>query len=226
MTDPATPPAESMAAVVTHCAPILKSSGFRKRRHSFNRALPSDLVHVVDFQMGPFDPPGTEYVPPFRVNLYGRFTINLGVYVPEIARRLDSSRNGWVNEYDCHMRQRIGAVMPDRVDTWWPLDDPPRAAEAAADALEGHGLPWLDDYRDHDAITAAYLRDQREHLGMAPAAGLHVGLMLLERGDHATGSSVLREYIRQPLNSAHREYVVELLTRQGLQELLHPGSAD
>ena len=36
--------------------------------------------------MGSFDPPGTTHIPGLRENLYGRFTVNLGVYVPEVAR--------------------------------------------------------------------------------------------------------------------------------------------
>ena len=38
------------------------------------------------FQMGAFDPPGTTYIPGLRENLYGLFTINLGVYVPDVYK--------------------------------------------------------------------------------------------------------------------------------------------
>lgn len=82
--------ARAMASVVALTVPLLKRAGFRKRRHSFNRTPEAGLVQVVSFQMGPFEPlgPGSEANIAFREqlgfagNLYGTFTINLGVYVP------------------------------------------------------------------------------------------------------------------------------------------------
>ena len=37
------------------------------------------------FRWDLFDPPGTVYVPGLTQDLYGKFTVNLGVYVPEVA---------------------------------------------------------------------------------------------------------------------------------------------
>jgi hypothetical protein len=81
-----------MAAVVADAAPLLKRAGFRKRRHSFNREAEPGIVQVVSFQLGR--------------NLYRRFTINLGVYVPEMVLDEHERRDGWVNEYNCQLRQR------------------------------------------------------------------------------------------------------------------------
>jgi hypothetical protein len=110
--------AEQMATVVASIAPLLKTAGFRKRSNSFNRRSAGDLTHVVNFQMGPFMPPGTQEFPPIRVNLYGKFTVNVGVFVPGLARRLGRPETPtWVNEYDCHLRGRIGLLMPARKTT-------------------------------------------------------------------------------------------------------------
>lgn len=95
--------ADAMAHVVSRMAPELAVADFRKRRHSFNRVTGDDLVHVVSFQMGPKLPPGATEVPPYRLDLYGKFTINIGVYVPHLALRLGRApRDAWVNEYNCH----------------------------------------------------------------------------------------------------------------------------
>jgi hypothetical protein len=78
-----------MKSAVARVHPQLKGNGFRKRGNAFNRRPEPGLVQVVSFQMGAFDPPG----PGSEANLaarralgvpgdlYGRFTINLGVYV-------------------------------------------------------------------------------------------------------------------------------------------------
>jgi hypothetical protein len=55
----ATDMAKRMSAVVAAVGPELRRSGFRKFRHTFNRSPETGLVHVVNFQMGPYEPPGT-----------------------------------------------------------------------------------------------------------------------------------------------------------------------
>jgi hypothetical protein len=77
---------EAMSAVVAALAPVLKDAGFKKRRYSFNRSADDGLVHVFDFQMGPSDPPGATHIPGLTDNLHGKFTVNLGVYSPDMTR--------------------------------------------------------------------------------------------------------------------------------------------
>ena len=65
-------------------------------------------MQVVNFQMGSYDPPGTD-APPWRVNTYGRYTINLGIFSPEMRTLSQPEKKyDWINEYDCQMRRRIG----------------------------------------------------------------------------------------------------------------------
>lgn len=104
--------ARAMDSVVAQTVPLLKASGFRKRRHTFNRTPEPGLVQVVNFQMGPFEPPGpgseTNIAAREKLglagDLYGTFTINLGVYVDEMVMEDWERRDGWVNEYDCQLR--------------------------------------------------------------------------------------------------------------------------
>ena len=67
-----------MEAAVAAAAPLLRECGFRKQRHRFNAETEPDLTQVLTFQMGAHQPPGTE-IPGLRENLYGAFTINLGL---------------------------------------------------------------------------------------------------------------------------------------------------
>ena len=64
--------------------PFLKDQGFRMRARTCNRETAEGLTHVINFQMGRFDPPGAPEIPGLRDNLYGMFTVNVGVCVPEI----------------------------------------------------------------------------------------------------------------------------------------------
>jgi hypothetical protein len=146
-----------MSAVVANIAPSLKAEGFKKRRHSFNRTTEPGVTQVVHFQMGPSDPPGTTYFPPVRVNLYGKFTLNLGVFLDDVHYALGTGPvPAWINEYDCQLRQRIGLLLPAREDTWWSLDDVDAASAVVGDALGGYGFAWLDGVRTRHAIVSRY----------------------------------------------------------------------
>ena len=81
----------------------LKPKGFRKQGRTFNRTTDDGLVQVINIQMGASDPPGTVYIPGLRENLYGWFTVNLGVYVPEVGKVLHGSEEAmrFVNEAHC-----------------------------------------------------------------------------------------------------------------------------
>src|SRR3954470_10571898 len=88
----------------------LKPKGFRKQGRTFNRTTDDGLVQVINIQMGASDPPGTVHIPGLRENLYGWFTVNLGVYVPEVGRLLHGIEDAkrFVNEAHCCVRSRLG----------------------------------------------------------------------------------------------------------------------
>jgi hypothetical protein len=78
--------AQAMKDLIAAVQPTLKEWHYRKRGNTFNRSIePDGIIHVVSFQMGAFNPPGTAEIPGLRPDLYGRFTINLGVWLPGIA---------------------------------------------------------------------------------------------------------------------------------------------
>src|ERR1700688_3452188 len=91
--------------------PALKEWSFRARGRAFNRTTPDGLTEVVQLQMGSFDPPGTTYIPGLRENLYGKFTVNLGVFVPEVAEHYGAGApKSFVQEYHCCVRTRLAIL--------------------------------------------------------------------------------------------------------------------
>ena len=112
-----------MAAVVASVAPTLKAAGYKKQRHTFTRIAEPGLVHVVNFQMGQF-PIGAYEIPGLRPNLYGKFTVNLGVFareVYELTQRRTAPAS--VHEYSCEFRVRLGELFTPPGDVWWLLSD-------------------------------------------------------------------------------------------------------
>jgi hypothetical protein len=205
-----------MAEMVSTIAPALQAEGFRKRRHAFNRAAGDGIVHVIHFQMGAFQPPGTPEIPYWRPSRYGRFTINLGVHSPGLE--LHQRRTGWVNEYDCQLRRRVGGLLPGGRDRWWSLDDPGTGG-AAANAIRQVCLPWLDRYRTTGDILDEY-RARREEMGMAPNAPLSIASLLVSIGDRPAATAVFRDYVREEHPPAHWSFVEDVANRLELVEVL------
>ena len=199
-----------MAAVVAEVAPLLKSAAFRKRRHVFNRTAEPGLVQVVSFQMGQFLDGG----------LYGRFTINLGVYVPEMVLDEHARRADWVRESHCQLRQRVGLLLAPPADVWWSLDDPAEAANVARDALVNAGLPWLDRLASRQAILAAYDLLGWAAIGMTPRGPVEIA-WLVKGEDRERAEAILREYMQQPFrNPGHWEPLSRWLQAGEFEHLL------
>ena len=222
-----TPAAEAMASVVAHIAPILRGANFRKRRHTFNRPVERGMVHVVNFQMGPHDPPGTQEFPPFRTNLYGLFTVNLGVFVPEMVQQSWAEpMGGWVVEPLCQLRMRLGQLLPEGLDTWWHLERRDAASDVQRALTEG-GLPWLDDLTTRAELLEAYRTRGGNSLGMYPRAPLDIAWLLAET-DRAEAEKVLREYLASDMNPSHWRWTEGEVRSNGfahvLDEMPHPSA--
>lgn len=211
--------AQAMEQVVRDVAPTLGAAGFRKRRHTFNRRAEAGIVHVVNFQMGPYEPPGTEEIPPFRLNLYGKFTVNLGVFVPEMVIERGRAPKGWVNEYNCQLRKRLGELRSTPADVWWSLDDPTAAGSDMTPDLNERGLTWLDRFATRSDLLREYWSEGWIALGMRPRAPVEIAWLLAD-SDRNAAESILRDYLLENLNAAHRTWLEATLRANGFGSLV------
>jgi hypothetical protein len=201
-----------MAAVVAGIAPLLKAAGFRKQRHTFNRSAEAGMVHVVNFQMGSYEPPGTIDSPPFRVSTYGKFTVNLGVHVPEMVIEESLRPKNWVQEYDCQLRMRLGQLLGE--DAWWSLEDPTEATSLVETGVETAGLRWLDRFSSRAEVVESFWRDGRDALGMTPRAPVEVA-WLLAQTDREVATDILRAYAQENHSPQHRDWLEARLKDAG-----------
>lgn len=212
-------PKDAMAAIVTSAAPTMKTVGYRKRHHTFNRSVGANgFVHVLSFQMGSFDPPGTVEIPGLRPNLYGRFTVNLGVFVPAIHRAGLTPRD-WYSDYHCQLRKRIGELLPEQSDVWWRLNYPDAKADVIA-AIEQHGLPWLDRIQNYAELLDVWESDGGRGVGLNhPAAPLDIADVLLHLGRRPEARGLLENYVDQDHAGGHAEVLRKYLVGRDFAEL-------
>lgn len=210
-----------MSAVVSAVAPTLKAMGFKKQRHTFNRIAEPGVVQVVNFQMGQF-PIGAYEIPGLRPNLYGKFTVNLGVFVREVYEVTQrTTASAFVPEYACEFRVRLGELLTPPADTWWSLkDDAGNLAAELAEHLDGRGRAWFAGYATRDAILSVPSGGPAPP-GWPARAGVALAVILAQRGERAKARTTLHDYLAaerlSPRNPRHRDWVLDVATRLGFQ---------
>lgn len=131
---------------------VLKPAGFRKRANSFNRSARDGLVRHVSVQLGSYDLSGKHTVPGLVPDLYGRYRINLGVYVPEMNRV--GSEKYVDKRLQLQPRWGLGDLLPGGFDQWWDLRDR-LSVEEGSRVLAEDALPRLDSYDNADRVLEA-----------------------------------------------------------------------
>jgi hypothetical protein len=190
--------------------PFLKGNGFRVRGRAFNRTTADGLTQVVGIQVGASDPPGTPYVPGLRENLHGLFTINLGVYVPEVARHIaGGAARSWVQEYQCCVRARLGEACGEQRDVWWHARFDDTVISDVLRRLELGGLPFLDRYSSRDKILSEW-RDRAENMGTSSPPRIVMAIILAERGQKDRARELLARQVLETRNPGHPDYVRKL----------------
>jgi hypothetical protein len=211
---PASPFVESMNRLQRHVGAELKRIGFRVRERTYNRITDEGLTQVVNFQMGPLDPPGTTYIAGLRENLHGWFTVNLGVYVPEVGLYTSGAAR-FVQDYHCCVRQRLGELCPEQRDLWWRISADTDTISELRERLVGHGVPFLDRFGSRDAILQAW-STVTENVGAGTPPRIVKAIILAGRGHFDEAQELLRQQVRETRNPGHSTYVRELALKLGL----------
>lgn len=199
--------------------PLFKAHGFRVRGRTFNRVTEDGLTQVVSIQMGASDPPGTTYIPGLRENLHGLFTINLGVYIPEVARHHGGGEaKSWVQEYHCSVRARLAEACGEKHDIWWHARMETSVIEDVQRALESGGLPFLNRYSSRDMILAEWHGKSR-NMGAGSPPRIVMAIILCERGRLDEARALLAQQALETRNPGHPAYVRKLAKELGLGDL-------
>ena len=193
----------------------LKPQGFRKQGRTFNRKTTDDLIQVIGLQVGAHDPPGTVHIPGLQEDLYGWFTVNLGVYVPEVARfHGGGEAKSFVRDFHCCIRTRLGALGPEKADLWWRNS---AVAEVVPDLLlrlDRDGIPFLERFASRDAILRECNNADIERVCITPRIVL--AIILVQRGNTNEARELLARQAQAPGHPAHSAYVRSLAAQLGV----------
>jgi len=211
--------AQAVDAIQAAIRPVLKAREFRMRGRTFNRVTEDGLTQVVNIQMGASDPPGTTYVPGLTRDMHGLFTVNLGVYVPEVARHHGGGEaSSWIQEYHCSVRSRLGPTAGRERDLWWHARADDDVIDDVRRLLQEAGLPFLDRFSTRNKILSAWPA-AAQPIGASSPPRIVKAIILAERSEVAEARRLLQKQVLETRNPGHPDYVRELANRIGLGHL-------
>ena len=187
---------------------VLAQRGFRARNRTFNRRLDNGIIHVVQVVMGRSDPPGAQQMHGFSSDLYGTFSVELGVYVPEVARHYGMRAKTFPGEIDCCVRVNAAEVGPNGEAIAWPIKRDATFFNAVADLLEHHAVPFFQRYSDRPSIVTELKGGRASRPGGPPR--VVAAVILANAGDREGALALLREQDSLDIHPSHRRYLREL----------------
>ncbi len=206
-----------MDHIQSDMAELFRTRGFRKRNRTYNRVGKDGLVQVINFQMGRYDPPGTYEIPGMRENLYGYFTVNLGVFVPEVEEiEYPGESKKFIAEFSCHLRARLGDLRGARTDLWWPLVAPEMVSADIRERLIKDGLPFLERFGSREAIVKDWIDFNQTLLSGEANARVIVGIILAKLGRAEEASLQFTKQIERATNPMQVDNLKKLAARLGL----------
>lgn len=166
--------------VKEHVQPLLKAKGFKKKATVFYRQTDRNygLVHLQKSLKS--------------TATSVEFTINVAVFSPRLQDALSALT--WVppvkdvpTEPDCHLRRRIGWLLPQREDIWWGVrterDVPEMGLRLSPVFLEA-AIPFLDRCTSDEGLRDYWLAKPEGTL--SGPEGLALGVLLRDIGPRET----------------------------------------
>jgi hypothetical protein len=213
-------PVQAMDEVLASIRPLLNETGFHTRARAFNRTTSDGITQVIEFQLGRFDPPGTHYVG-FRQNLYGKFTVNVGVYVPELHTYTypGGGRQSFVHEYDWWVRKRLGSLGPEHMDIWWDLESQHKQAAEVLCRIERDAFPFLAQFETRDAILHHWMQENAS-LNPFDRSRQRIACAIIQatRGQKNEAKTILSVALRERADHPSAKMLRGLFEKLGLGE--------
>jgi hypothetical protein len=211
--------AEAVDGIQRSLRQSLKAEGFKVRGRTFNRITEDGLTQVISIQMGASDPPGTTYISGLRENLHGLFSVNLGVYVPEVAKhRGGGEAKSWVHEYHCCVRARLGEASGEEHDIWWHARDEDAVIDDVRYRLEHVGVPFLNRYSSRENLLAEW-QGRSENMGASAPPRIVIAIILAEQGRKDEARALLAQQVLETRNPGHPDYVRRLANQLSVGSL-------
>lgn len=129
------PEEREMDVIQARLLTLFDELGFEGCSRLYNRTTADGLVHVVSFQVG-------------QRWMSEQFTVNLGIYIPELPACAQEGEQAIIREVCCAIRTRLGDLDAEPDDMWWILEDHPDLTDELIERLQDDAMPFFAKFRD------------------------------------------------------------------------------
>ncbi len=204
---------------------LLKKPGFKKRGRTWNRSTSDGLVQVINFQAGqyPVGDKDSYVIPGLRENLYGFFTVNLGIFIPEISELQHNEKpREFVQEYLCQIRSRFRELINSKKDIWWDLSKNENViSRDIQNLIENHALPFFEKLENRDLIIKNLVKISKNFkLLNSGTCDLQLALIFYKKRDLEKAKKYLKAQFNSSKHKGHKEYLVELAEKLNIADFL------
>lgn len=124
------PEEREMDVIQGRLLPLFDELGFEGCGRHYNRTTADGLVHVVRFQVG-------------QRWMSDQFTVNLGIYIPELPACAQEGEQAIIREVCCAIRTRLGELDAEPDDMWWILEDHPDLTTELSRRFREDAMPFF-----------------------------------------------------------------------------------
>ena len=147
------------------------------------------------------------------------FTLNVGVWSSRIAGFAGGSSQPTEID-DCHWRERIGFLLPDREDTWWTIretDEPATVSDELRPVIEDVVVPAVMAHITDEALRDEWLTGKSPGLTEVQRL-MHLAVLLKQIGPQNALSSVVAELESKSEGKPAEAIVARHLQKLGLND--------
>ena len=183
--------------------PFLKSKGFSRQGQTSFKWVGKNC-EVVNFQANRYNT---------REDC--KFTVNLGVFNRRIFQFETEYKPVPENpkEYDCHWRERLNSLLPDRPPEWWAINKDTQLSVLGygiRSGLEVHALPVIDRYVTDEGLRDFWMdKGERIHL----KALLQLAVLLAEIGPAGQMDRTLQACRKKMTGTSSDRFAGEYIAR-------------
>jgi len=206
----------ALDAIQKEIAPLFKSNKFAKSGRTYNRTVNDGIVHVINFQAGEF-PIGDYVIPGLRENLYGKFAINLGVFIPKLKElEYGMAPKSFIKDYDCTIRARLRENPEINQDQWFdPVER--ETTKRTFHLIDKDGLTFLNKYSSISKIIEYYNEFKYFPSGNRLRSKLDVILIYVSINEIDKAKLITDELLKESDHKGFSEHVTKVALKLGLK---------
>ena len=208
---------KNLDEIQNNLSQLFKSNSFKKKGRTYNKTLEDNIVHVINFQSGEY-PISNYVIPGIRENLYGKFTVNLGVFIPCVNELETRSKiPKFIQEYHCSIRVRFGELLNSTNDIFWNLNSNlSKISERLKELFTKAGFSFLNQYLNYQDIIKYFEQNKELPFNNPDRSKFIISLIYIHLNEREKAKQLIEEILKESGHNGFKQHVLDTSKRINL----------